>query len=372
MEKTAAYIKLSMLPEVGAATARRLLDKFGSPEAVFEADKSALMSVDKIGEKTADTIMQAMEEIDPSVPMEKMRKIGAEFIHLESPKYPERLKQLDDKPTGFFKLGKAPLDRPSVAIVGSRRCSAYGLSAARRFAMCLARAGITIISGLARGIDTAAHEAALEVKGTTVAVLGCGIDVVYPPENAGLYKRIVEGGGALISEFPMSSHADRQNFPIRNRIISGLSSAVVVIESDLRGGSMITARVAGEQGRDVFAVPGRIDSPYSRGCHALIRDGVRLASSPEDIIDDLAFSGQLELFPSNGDNAGGKTADTSNLSADEIRVLQSFSDGDELSMDDILYKTSLPVFSCMSALTILEIKKFLKKTPSGLWIRRNA
>lgn len=371
MKKTIEYIRLSMLRDVGAVTARRLLDRFGAPERIFAATKSELMHVEKIGEKTADNIIKSRGEVDAAQVLEKMKRSKAVYLHIESDKYPKMLKTLDDKPLGLYKIGAADLDAPCVAIVGSRKCSVYGLSAARKFAMTLARAGITIVSGMARGIDTAAHTGALDAGGKTVAVLGCGVDVVYPPENAGLYERIIESGGAVISEFPMSSRADRQNFPIRNRIISGLSLATIVVESDLRGGSMITARVAGEQGRDVFAIPGRIDSPSSRGCHALIRDGVRLASCAEDVLEELAFSGQLAIAPNApAENTGKPDAPKISLREDESKIFAALDDGEENSLESISRKSGFAPVKCISVLTMLEIKKAVRKTPSGGWEKR--
>lgn len=373
MEKSAAYIKLTLLPEVGAVTARRLLEKFGSPENVFSASKDELLQVEKIGEKVANAIIQKRQTIDAAPMLEKMKKLNAEYVHIESPQYPPLLKRLEDKPIGLYKLGSANLSAPCVAIVGSRRCSVYGLSTARKFAATFARAGITVVSGLARGIDTAAHTGALEAGGATIAVLGCGVDIVYPPENVELYRKIIANGGAVVSEFPISARVDKQNFPMRNRIISGLSLATIVIESDEHGGSMITARVAGEQGRDVFAVPGRIDSPSSRGCHTLIRDGVTLASCAEDVIDALSFSNQIELSFVGGTEKKSSEqacAPQIKLEGDESKIVECFADSPEIDLNTITEKSGLPTSKCLSTLLMLEIKKVVKKTAAATWIKR--
>ena len=204
-----------------------------------------------------------------------MAKAAATFITPRDVGYPRLLKEIHDPPIGLYRKGVYDFAQPCVAIVGSRRTTLYGQSVAKKLAADLARLGFCIVSGLARGIDTAAHEGALSVGGKTAAVLGCGIDIVYPPENLALYRRI-EAEGAILSEFPFGRRADRQSFPMRNRVVAGIAEAVVVVETDVSGGSMITARFAGEQGRLIFAVPGRIDQNTSAGCHQLIRDGATL------------------------------------------------------------------------------------------------
>ena len=196
-------------------------------------------------------------------------------------------------------------EQPCIAVVGSRRTTLYGQSVAKKLGSDLARLGFCVVSGLARGIDTAAHEGALSVGGKTAAVLGCGIDIVYPPENLDLYRRIVETG-AVLSEFPFGRKADKQTFPMRNRVVAGISEAVVVVESDVQGGAMITARFAGEQGRLIYAVPGRIDQPTSHGCHQLIRDGATLFTGIDDILNELNYLDGLR--PLSDQDRGAKPA----------------------------------------------------------------
>ncbi len=371
------YVRLCSIPDIGAVTAMRLIRHFGSASAALRASESELKSVERIGEKTARTIVETREEINLEKVERAMDSVGARYIPYTDSEYPSLLEKISDKPVGLYKMGNADLNAPCIAIVGSRSCSTYGRLTARNFAAAFARAGFTVVSGMARGIDSAAHEGAIDAGGRTIAVLGCGADVVYPPENTQLYRKLCECG-AIISEFPMGTRADRQNFPIRNRIISGMSLATLVVESDLRGGSMITARTAAEQGRDVFAIPGRIGDNSSRGCNALIRDGVTLASSPEDIIDSLKFSGQIE-FSFQGKNRKhgleippGKAAPKPiiSFSEDEDKILRILSDNSETCIDEISERSGFPVQKCIPILLKLEIKKAVSHLAGGNWLRK--
>lgn len=372
MEDWKSYIKLCSIPDIGSITAMRLLEAFGSPEAVFEAPREALLSVPKIGAKTADAILAARLKGDCEKIFERMSEIGAKYIHYKDPRYPRSLSPLSDKPIGFYCIGDCDFNAPCISIVGSRTCSLYGQSVARKFGATFARAGFTVVSGMARGIDTYAHLGAIEAGGKTIAVLGCGADVVYPPENAELYEKI-KNSGAVISEFKLGARADRQNFPIRNRIVSGLGLATVVVESDVRGGSMITARLAAEQGRDVFAVPGRIDSRASSGCNLLIREGATLAMSADDIIDELRSTGQVEFAFSLSENAPAQESGDSGikakiaLSQDEEAVVKAMSGPDVSYADEISERSGFPIQKCLALLTMLEIRKVVKKADGG-WV----
>ena len=372
-----SYMLLGLIPEIGSTTAMRLLRHFGSPAAIFSATKERLMEVERVGKKAAESIVKFSKSINISPVKDALANIGGNFICIEDNNYPGLLRSLQDSPTGLYCMGNADLNAPMVSIVGSRICTVYGQSVARKFAAAFARAGLTVVSGMARGIDTAAHIGAMEVGGKTIAILGCGVDVIYPPENIDLYKKIIDNG-AVLSEFPLGTRADRQTFPIRNRLISGISLATIVVESDTRGGSMITARLAAEQGRAVFAIPGRIDSPSSRGCHALIRDGATLAASPEDVLEALQFSGQLKL--SLGDTCNtldkapsGTTVQSElpgNLGDDEFSVLKALDALDDATADAISELTKLPIQKCLAALLMLEIKKLAGKNKNGAWQRR--
>lgn len=369
------YIRLCAIPEIGHISAMRLINFFGSATNVLNATKSELMQVDKIGSHTANSIIENKNKIDVEKICQRMSALGARYIHIGMPSYPALLRKIPDMPVGFYIIGNFDFSMPCISIIGSRNCSVYGQITARKFASAFARAGFAVVSGMARGIDSCAHLGALEANGKTVAVLGCGADVIYPPENGDLYNRIISSG-AIVSEFPLGSRADRQNFPIRNRIVAGLSIATLVVESDTKGGSMITARLAGEQGRDVFAIPGRIDQASSRGCNALIRDGVRLATCPEDIIDELRFSGQLEIsFDSKQSNKQEqKKVDSEkpkiNLSEDEWAIYKCFDVFDTADVDTILEKSQLPPHKCLPILTMLELKKILVKDSGGRWHKR--
>jgi DNA processing protein len=259
-----------------------------------------------------------------------------------------------------------------VAIVGSRRTTLYGQATAKKLGHDLARLGFCVVSGLARGIDTAAHEGALEAGGRTAAVLGNGIDIIYPPENLKLYQRIEENGGAILTEFPFGRRADKQSFAMRNRIVAGMCRAVIVVESDVSGGSMITARFAGEQGRLIFAVPGRIDQPSSAGCHQLIRDGATLLTSVDDLLSELNYlegfgPAGVATIPENAARTGvtaGQMAQA-NLTDDEARVVKAFAGGAILSVDTLVGQTGLAAHQLSSLLMMLELKRVVAKRSDG-------
>ncbi|KRP36006.1 MAG: DNA processing protein DprA, partial [Opitutaceae bacterium BACL24 MAG-120322-bin51] len=254
-----ALLVLNGLPHVGPIMLRHLMDAFGGDAVAVLAGKHAkLLGVKGVGPKAADTLVHWADRFDLAKEVAQMRQTGTRFFIQEDEKFPELLREMYDPPIGLYWQGEYIVDRPCVAIVGTRRSTLYGRSVTKRFASELARLGFCIVSGMASGTDTAAHEGALEAGGKTVAVFGCGLDTIYPPENKDLYKKIV-AHGAVASEFPFGRGADRQTFPMRNRVVAGMCQGVIVIESAVSGGSMITARFAGEQGRTLMAVPGRID-----------------------------------------------------------------------------------------------------------------
>ncbi|MFZ9683462.1 MAG: DNA-processing protein DprA, partial [Cephaloticoccus sp.] len=292
-----ALLVMNALPNIGPITLNRLLEEFGGdPVAVLGASARQLQAGKGVGPAVSASLTDWAKHFDLAREEERMARAGADFITAVDETYPRLLKEIHDPPIGLYRKGNYAFDQPCIAIVGSRRTTLYGQSVAQRFAAELAQRGFCIVSGLARGIDTAAHEGALSVKGHTVAVLGCGLDIIYPPENLDLYRRIAETG-AIVSEFPFGRKADRQSFPMRNRVVAGICDAVIVVESDVAGGSMITARFAGEQGRLVYAVPGRIDQASSAGCHQLIRDGATLLTSVDDILGELSYLDGLRPSP---------------------------------------------------------------------------
>lgn len=373
-----AYMVLNAIPHLGPVNIRRLLDAFSyDPFSILEASRKSLLSINGIGEKAAGSIREWAQRFDLEREKNKLSEADARFINHSSELYPARLKNIYDPPVGLYQIGNFEFKetQPFLAIVGSRRTTLYGLRMARQFAQRLAGMGFCIVSGLARGVDTAAHEGALEAGGDTVAVLGNGLDIIYPPENLDLYRRI-QREGAILSEFCFGRRADRQTFPMRNRIVSGLCDGVLVIESDEKGGSMITARFAGEQGRQVYAIPGRIDQSTSRGCHQLIKDGAILTTCVEDILDDMRYRlYQPDLFAT-GDNGEKNSAKnrskterfTGELDSDELLILNVLHTEKELSMDELVLLTELSVSSVAAKLMMLELKKQVKKQVDGSFI----
>lgn len=357
-----ALLVLNGLPAVGPVMLRRLLDAYeGDPIAVLSGDRQKLLKVQGIGEKAASILINWSEHFDLAKEIERMKSSGMRFIAQTDEPFPSMLRETYDPPIGLYWKGEYNVDRPCVAIVGTRRGTLYGLSVAKRFASELARLGFCIVSGMARGTDTAAHEGALEVGGKTVAVMGCGLDIVYPPENLELYKRIA-AEGAVASEFPFGRRADRQTFPMRNRVVAGMCEAVIVVESDCAGGSMITARFAGEQGRQIMAVPGRIDQASSAGCHQLIRDGATMVTSVDDILEELRYARpeqQEAELPLNTDAAG------SGLSELERELMACFTGGELCLSDQICQQTNRSPAEVSAGLMGLEIKRLIAKRADG-------
>ena len=360
-----AFLVLNALPNIGPITLNRLLAELGGdPRAVLAADRRRLEAVKGVGAVMATSIAGWRELFDVGREEERMARSGAAFITARDPGYPRLLKEIHDPPIGLYRKGQYEFGAPCVAIVGSRRTTLYGQGVAKRFGSELARLGFCVVSGLARGIDTAAHEGALAAGGRTAAVLGCGIDIIYPPENLDLFRRI-EAAGAVLSEFPFGRRADRQSFAMRNRIVSGMSEATIVVESDVDGGAMITARFAGEQGRLLYAVPGRIDQSTSAGCHQLIRDGATLMTSVDDLLAELNYLDGLRPAPIPDKPAPAATPTPVSLSPEEERVFACFRGGALLSLDALSGQTGLPAASLSATLMMLELKRLLAKRADG-------
>lgn len=281
------WLALSLTPGVGAIFIKRLLDRFGTPESVFQAPLEKLLQIEGLGEKVAREIQKGPVEKKVEKELYLLKEVGGKIMTIKDESYPKRLKEIYDPPPLLYIRGDLKgEDELAVAIVGSRRTTPYGRWITEKMGQELARHGVTIVSGMARGIDSHAHCGALSGGGRTIAVLGSGVDMVYPPENRDLYKRIIDQG-AVVSEFPMGSPPEGGHFPKRNRIISGLSIGVVVVQAGMESGSLITANYALEQGREVFAVPGNVGSNSSRGTHQLIKDGAKLVESSEDILEEV-------------------------------------------------------------------------------------
>lgn len=353
---------LNGLPQVGPVMSTHLMEAFGGDSAaMFTAGREALLRVKGVGEKAAEVLLHWEQHFNLEREKTRMAKSGIGFVDRQSRRYPESLREIYDAPIGLYWKGEYVVDRPCVAIVGTRQATLYGRSVAKRFASELARLGFCIVSGMARGTDTAAHEGALEAGGPTVAVLGCGIDIIYPPENLGLYQSIA-ASGAVLSEFPLGRRADRQTFPMRNRVVAGMCEAIIVVESAASGGSMITARFAGEQGRQVMAVPGRIDQESSRGCHQLIRDGATMVTSVDDILEELRYARPVQMEVDFGE---AESATRPTLTPDEAAVLALLKGGEVLAADQIAAELQLSAGDLAARLMGMEIKRLLVKRSDG-------
>lgn len=365
-----AFLVLNALPNIGPITLNRLLSELGGdPRAVLQAEKPVLEAVKGVGPVIADTLVRWVEHFDLPREEERMAASGADFIVVGDDAYPKLLREIHDPPIGLYRRGRFGFPGRCVAIVGSRRTTLYGQATARKLAVELAQLGFCVVSGLARGIDTAAHDGALSVGGATAAVVGTGIDIIYPPENLELYRRI-EAGGAILSEFPFGRRADRQSFAMRNRIVAGMCEATIVVESDVDGGAMITARFAGEQGRMLFAVPGRIDQSTSAGCHQLIRDGATLLTSIDDLLSELSYLDGLRPAPIPQKAAEVAAGVPPNLSADEAKLFDCFRGGAMLSPDALAGATGLPMPQLSAALMMLELKRLIAKRADGTYEAR--
>ncbi|WOO41584.1 DNA-processing protein DprA [Rubellicoccus peritrichatus] len=362
-----ALIVLNGLPSLGPVSRRRLLDAFDNdPTKVLSADVKTLQQVQGIGPQIAKGAASWADNFDLAKEEQRMIDHGVDFVCSDEDDYPPLLKEIYDPPAGIYFKGPARPKLKTVGIIGTRHCTLYGQAVAKRLGSDLARLGFCVVSGMARGIDTAAHQGALEANGETVAVLGCGVDIIYPPENLDLYRQITESG-AVISELPFGTPPTRNTFPMRNRVISGISQAIVVVESAASGGSMITARFAGEHGRHLLAVPGRIDQEASQGCHQLIRDGAVLMTSIDDLLEELSYAGnQAELDLSPGAKAVSLPENwEKGLSSDEKTILHTLIEGDTLMPDKIAESTKLPISGVAATLLMLELKKRVVKHADG-------
>ena len=366
MEPHEALVALNLIEHVGPVRVRQLLEHFGDAPAILRASRSQLLQVRGIGDDTAEAIAGWEKGIDLSAELKRIADSGCRIVTQADPTYPELLRQIYDPPIVLYVKGELSLkDKNSVAMVGSRMTTHYGIEAARRLAYQLAHLGVTVVSGGARGIDTAAHQGALAGKGRTIAVLGTGINLVTPPENAKLFEQIA-ANGALITQFPFNRPADKQSFPIRNRIVAGMTLGTVVVEANLTSGALITANFAVEYGRQVFAVPGRIDSPRSKGCHDLIKKGAKLCEGVEDILSEFEY-----LFPpSNRPPSAGETGvlPALELGPNEQKVYDAL-DHEEISIDDVIRKSGLPSSAVSVALLGLEMKRLIKQLPGKMFVK---
>ena len=361
-----ALLVLNQLPKVGPVKIRRLLECFETPEAILAASVAQLRQVQGISEVSAKLVNEWQNHTDVTQEESRIRELGVHFITAEDELYPDTLREIYDPPLVLYVWGQLEMrDRLAVGVVGSRRCTHYGSQSAKKLSYQLAGAGVTVLSGLARGIDTAAHEGAIAAKGRTIAVIGSGLGQLYPPENQALAEKIAAGHGAVVSEFPIDQHPDKQTFPMRNRIVSGWSSGILVIEAPAWSGSLITANMAAEQGRSVYAVPGPIDKPTHVGCHKLIQNGARLVISAQDVLDDLG-----NLFPSEAGPAPGSPSlyPIDSLSPEEQAVYACIGNS-ETHVEAILTACDLPTPTVSASLMRLELKKIIKQLPGRHYAR---
>ena len=367
MDSREALTALNMIEHVGPVRVRQLLEFFGEASAILKASRSQLLQVRGIGEDTAEAIANWEKNIDLTAELKRIQEYGCHILIQTDDEYPELLRQIYDPPIVLYVKGQlTSKDKNAVAIVGSRQTTHYGLEVARKLSYQLAYLGVTVVSGGARGIDTAAHQGALAAKGRTVAVLGTGINIIFPPENAELFERIA-ANGAVITQFPFNRSADKQSFPIRNRIVAGMTLGTVVVEAHLTSGALITSNFAIEYGRQVFAVPGRIDSPRSKGCHELIKKGAKLCEGAEDILSEFEY-----LFPAtNRPPAPNETGvlPAIELSETEQKVYDAVKAEEESSIDEVIRHSGLPASAVSVALLGLEMKRLIKQLPGKMFVR---
>jgi DNA processing protein len=371
------WLKLIRADEVGPVTFAKLIKHFGSVDGALGASVSELAKIDGIGFKTAECIAASRDKFDAASELKLAEKLGVWLINLDDQRYPVVLKRIYDPPPVLYVKGTLVReDNLSISIVGTRRCSLYGQEQASRFAHFLSSAGFTICSGMARGIDTAAHQGALSAGGRTIAVQGCGLANIFPPENKKLFE-LIAGFGACISELPLRYEPLSENFPPRNRIIAGLSLGTIVVEAPLNSGAMITAKAAMDYNREVMAVPGKIDSPLSKGAHKLIKEGAKLIESVEDIMEALGYIGeQLAEHVSITTEIAAAKGEKPLFDIKELKLK-----GDEKMIYDYLHKepshieqiigdTKLTPGSVNAGLISLRLKGLIKQLPGSLFVKR--
>ena len=365
LDEKQAMLLLNSLPKLGPISANRLLSKFENPLQILQASKDELLAVPGIGLKIVESLKNPENLNWIQNELIKIHRHSGRFIFGDE--LPLGLHEIADTPLGLYLKGEIP-EGPYIAVVGTRIPSLYAQKVCQKITSELAKAGFCIVSGMARGIDAIAHQSALDSNGKTIAFLGCGIDVVYPPEHLSLYQKICESG-AVLSEFPIGRKADRRTFPMRNRLVSGISSGVLVIESGTSGGSLITARFAAEQGRSVYAVPGRIDLPCSNGCNQLIRDGATLVTNAGEIIEELGpiLSGfnfnkkSHETFNLIGNDHEGNEK----LSLREQEVLKYFEEFGILSVEKVAMRSNLSIQEVSATLSMLELTNLVARRSDG-------
>lgn len=355
MNNTAYLLALHSINGLGPIRLKRLIDHFSDPKLAWEASSADLESLGILKE-IVDLLLKTRQTLDPEVYAKSIEDQGIKFVTIFDESYPKLLAQIYDPPVVLYYKGEIlPKDDNSIAVVGSRKMTGYGRVVTETFASQLSYNGLTIVSGLARGVDTQAHIAALEAKGRTLAVLGGGLNRIFPLENVSLFKKIIEGYGAVLSEFTPDTPSWAINFPIRNRIIVGLSRAVLVTEAARDSGSLITAHLANDIGRDVFAVPGPITSALSEGCANLIKEGAKLVFKPQDILSEFGI-----------ESVKARSQDLNEFSIEEKRVLEVLQN-ESMHIDEICRKVALATSIVSAVLLKMEITGFVQNLGSGTY-----
>jgi DNA processing protein len=368
MNETEALIALNMLPKIGPVRVRRLMEMCGGAAAVLKASTSTLCKASGVGADTAAIVREWESHVDLAGELQRMKEMNISLFTEADEAWPEGLRQMHDAPLLLYVQGKVePRDRSAIGIVGSRKATAYGLTCAKKFAFQLAHAGVTVLSGLARGIDTAAHEGAVAAKGRTIAVIGSGLGRLYPPENRALADRIADGHGAVVSEFPILTEPDKQTFPQRNRIVSGWSQGILVAEAPAWSGALITANNAADQGRAVYAIPGPIDRPTSTGCNKLIQNGARLVLDAADILDDMNALLPPSAMPASEASASQPPATLTEM---ERTIWDALAEG-ETQLDVIITRTKLDAATASAQLMRMELKRLVKQLPGRYYVRNS-
>ena len=357
------WLCLRQIPGVGNVLYNRLIKKFQTPKKVFHASPEDLKKIEGLRSQTIEAIISFKDKDWAKKELDQIEKQGITFLTIQDERFPRNLKEIYDPPPFLYVKGELREDDNfSLSLVGSRNASPYGKTMTKRLSRILTERGFTIVSGLARGIDTCAHKGALEGGGRTVAVLGSGIDLIYPWENKGLAKEITLHG-AIVSEFPLGTQPEAINFPSRNRIISGLSLGTVIVEASFRSGSLITARMALEQGREVFAVPGNIDSPWSKGTNRLIKEGAKLIMDPDDIIEEV-----LPQYKAPITSRQEKPPETKELTPEGQKIFDLF-DSNPLHIDHLIQQSGLQPNLVSSLLLELELTGLVKQLPGKMFIK---
>ena len=368
-----------MTPQIGPRAATKLLERFGSAESVFHATRSELESL-RLRAESVESILKREFHDKAEKELDAVRSLGGDVLILDDGSYPYLLREISDPPITLYVKGdwQSCFDAPCVAVVGSRKCSTYGENASEMLSRDLAANGVCVVSGLARGIDSAAHRGAMRGQGKTVAVLGTGIGQIYPKENARLVDEILANGGAVVSQFPIDTPPLKENFPYRNRIISGLSFAVLLVEASERSGSLITARLAMEQNREVLAVPGNITSKNSFGTNYLIKSGAKLVQQWQDVVSELPLDIAAQILPPKIEDGAKDVEKASkqaelipaNLSVNERQVWNLLSPDEPTHVDYLLEKSELSFGDLQSALLALDMKELIRELAGKRYARK--